>query len=186
MGDLEWEEVLRTIEITVKQQDQEIARLQKLVERHGPCICDTNPDTTSGPDEWCPQHGRPYTDALDYMDRAVADLMENPRDNHHTMEELYEYRMLYNALLFREWRDNPPDPEVSVVVKSWKHSDGEPCFGGGWFIVVADTPAGQISHHYKAEHWDLFDIPEVEIPPAYDGHTPADVAQRLRALLEDR
>lgn len=29
-------------------------------ERDGACICDYNPETTDGPQEDCPFHGRPY------------------------------------------------------------------------------------------------------------------------------
>lgn len=101
-------------------------------------------------------------------------------DGYHTHNELYEYRLLYNAALFNAWRDLG----TVDVVKSWRHSDGEPCFGGGWFIVVAHLATGQISNHYQAEHWDLFRIPEVDLPPEYDGHTPADAASRLRAALK--
>ena len=106
----------------------------------------------------------------------------NPRDDYHTMAELYEYRMLYNAALFNEWA---ADLKYGTH-KSWRHSDGEPCFGGGWFIVVATLPTGQISNHYKAEYWDLFDVPAVPIPAEYDGHTPQQVADRLMAYLAAR
>lgn len=99
-------------------------------------------------------------------------------DGYHTHRELYEYRMLYNAHAVRGWL-----AAGIPVVKSWKHSDGEPCFGGGWFIVTAELPTGQVSNHYAAEHWHLFDVPEVDLPPEYDGHTPADAAERLRAAL---
>lgn len=99
-------------------------------------------------------------------------------DGYHTHRELYEYRMLYNAHAVRGWL-----AAGIPVVKSWKHSDGEPCFGGGWFVVVATLPTGQVSNHYAAEHWHLFDVPEVDLPPEYDGHTPADAAERLRAAL---
>jgi len=34
------------------------------------CICDTNPTTTDGPSEDCPQHGRPYVEAYDGGYRA--------------------------------------------------------------------------------------------------------------------
>jgi hypothetical protein len=67
-------------------------------------------------------------------------------------------------------------------VKSWKHSDGEPCFGGGWFVVTAQLPTGQITNHYEAKDWDLFQIPEVPTAPEWDGHTAQDVAKRLRAF----
>lgn len=101
-------------------------------------------------------------------------------DGFHTHNELYAYRRIYNAALFNEWARTGEHE----VVKSWKHSDGEPCFGGGWFIVVATLPTGQISNHYQAEHWDLFDIPAFELPPAYDGHTPAEALARLQAFIE--
>lgn len=100
------------------------------------------------------------------------------RDEYHTLAELYEYRMLYNAHAARGWL-----AAGIPVVKSRRHSDGEPCFGGGWFIVVATLPSGQVSNHYRDEHWSLFDVPEVDLPPEYDGHTPQVAAERLRDSL---
>ena len=121
-------------------------------------------------------------DAAEARVRAVEaerdDYRDNPRDEHHTMAEVYDYRMLYNAHAARGWL-NAGVP----VVKSRRHSDGEPCFGGGWFIVTATLPTGQVSNHYRDKNWDLFDVPEVDLPPEYDGHTPADAADRLRAAL---
>jgi len=77
---------------------------------------------------------------LALAEEALSELRDNPRDEYHTMEELYEYRLLYNAHAARGWL------AIGVpVVKSWKHSDGEPCFGGGWFIVVAQLSTGQVS-----------------------------------------
>jgi hypothetical protein len=107
-------------------------------------------------------------------------------DGYHTFPELYRYRMLYNAALFNEWAkvDYWTAQPVIEVHKSWKHSDGELCFGGGWFIVVAELPTGQISNHYKEEFWDLFKIPEKEIPNEYDGHTPAVAADRLYQFIK--
>ena len=116
-------------------------------------------------------------------------------DGYHTFEELYEFRMMYNAVLFNEWakplmeqlqyEDLPEcyQPKYSVH-KSWKHNDGEPCFGGGWFIVSAMLPTGLISNHYKAKYWDLFQVPEVEKAIyEFDGHTPQDVLMRLKNLI---
>jgi hypothetical protein len=60
--------------------------------------------------------------------------------------------------------------------------DGELCFGGGWFIVVATLPTGQISNHYELEDWDLFKCEEREKGAEWDGHTPTDVITRLLAL----
>lgn len=102
-------------------------------------------------------------------------------DDYHTVQELYDYRMAYNAALFNEWADAGRFP----VCKSWRHSDGELCFGGGWFIVVAELPTGQVSNHYEDKYWHLFKIPEVDLPPVYDGHTPAEALTRLLDLLGD-
>jgi len=101
---------------------------------------------------------------------------ENTSDGYHTFKELYEFRKAYNVALFNEWAmQNKYD-----VHKSWKHNDGEECFGGGWFIVVAVLPGGQISNHYEAKDWDLFKIPEEEKAKyPFDGHTGEDVIKRL-------
>ena len=100
-------------------------------------------------------------------------------DGYHTFNELYEFRKLYNAALFNEWADWG----THATHKSWHHSDGEACFGGGWFIVMAQLPSGQISNHYEAKDWDLFRVPERPVAEQWDGHTPADVAERLRAYI---
>lgn len=101
-------------------------------------------------------------------------------DGYHTFNELYRFRMLYNAALFNEWAAyNKYD-----VHKSIRHSDGEACFGGGWFIVVALLPAGYISNHYELKDWDLFQIPTREFAAEWDGHTASDVADRLEDLLK--
>lgn len=104
----------------------------------------------------------------------------NTSDGFHTFNELYDHRRVLTAALFNEWAmANAYD-----VHKSWRHSDGQRCFGGGWFIVVAELTSGQISYHYEEEHWDLFKIPEKSKPNEYDGHTAADVVARLTAILE--
>lgn len=109
----------------------------------------------------------------------VTNVDENTSDGHHTFKELYEYRRLYNAGLFNEWAARG----VYDVHKARRHSDGEPCFGGGWFIVVAQLPTGQISNHYPDEAWPLFRIPEWKRGAVWDGHTPAVAAERLRAFI---
>lgn len=109
---------------------------------------------------------------------VAAQLLTNPRDEHHTLAELYEYRMLYNAHAAQGWL-----AAGIPVVKSLRHSDGELCFGGGWFIVTATLPTGQVSNHYEMSDWWLFRIPTVETAPEWDGHTPQDAAKRLRAAI---
>jgi hypothetical protein len=99
----------------------------------------------------------------------------------HTFDELYEFRKIYNAALFNEWASS--SPEKHGVHKSWRHHDGELCFGGGWFIVSVMLPSGLISNHYEAKYWDLFKIPETSSAMyPYDGHTPQDVLERLKSI----
>lgn len=102
-------------------------------------------------------------------------------DGYHTFDELYRFRLLYNAALFNEWAAQ----KKYKVHKSWHHADAphDPIFGGGWFVVMAELPTGQISNHYAAEAWDKFKVQETPVAHAWDGHTPADVADRLEALL---
>jgi hypothetical protein len=108
----------------------------------------------------------------------------NTSDGYHTFNELYEFRMLYNAALFNEWRGRESILGFNVH-KSKRHSDGELCFGGDWFIVVAYPNGKQISNHYELKYWDLFRIPERERADKWDGHTPQDVAKRLKRLLKE-
>lgn len=102
-------------------------------------------------------------------------------DGYHTFDELYRYRMLYNAAFF-----NTLAKEGSIrMCKSRKHSDGEKCFGSDdWFVVMAILPTGQISNHYESKYWDLFNIPERGIAFEYDGHTPNEAADRIERYLK--
>ena len=79
------------------------------------------------------------------IDNTPSGVRGNYSDGYHTFNELYEFRKFYNAALFNEWakqevrnprwvrEDNQPVklPKHDVH-KSWKHFDGELCFGGGW------------------------------------------------------
>lgn len=136
---------------------------------------------------------------IDQLGKVDGRYVAQLSDGHHTFDELYEFRKMYNAVLFNEWA-NPNTVRYHLdekefggvgntqgnkyqVHKSWKHHDGELCFGGGWFIVVAMLPGGQISNHYKAEDWDLFRVPEVEKALfEFDKHTGKDVLERLKNL----
>lgn len=101
-------------------------------------------------------------------------------DGYHTFDELYYYRMLYNAAFLNEYAKSHPD----AVVKSRRHDDGELCFGGSWFIVQANLPTGQVSNHYEEKYWDLFKIPEADTAFEFDGHNPEIAAERLEKFLK--
>lgn len=113
---------------------------------------------------------------IDSLQQEQTDMGE-VSDGYHTFNELYYYRMLYNAAFFnllpKEW-----------VHKSKRHHTGEECFGGGWFIVMANLPTGQISNHYELKDWDLFKVPEKEFADEWDGHSPQEAAERLYKYLQ--
>lgn len=110
-----------------------------------------------------------------------CDIVDKLNDMAHNEQELYDFRMLYNALLFNEWYKNGS----MEVYKSRRHADGELCFDGDWFVVVAILSSGkQITNHYHIDNWDLFKIPEVyEVIHEFDGHTSQDVLQRLNSEI---
>jgi hypothetical protein len=129
---------------------------------------------------------------LEWMSADLSPQENESKDK--LIEELYNVRMALNAALFNQWADiykriwNKQKGcfetlPVNDVHKSWKHNDGELCFGGDWFIVCAETPYGQISFHYKKEDWDYFKIPLVEKAKyKFDGHTTEQVISRLLNL----
>lgn len=108
----------------------------------------------------------------------ITDIDDHISDGYHTFEELYNYRLLYNALAFNALLNNG-----IKIVKSKRHSTGELCFGGNWFIVMAELPTGQVSNHYELKYWDLFKCQEVDKAPKWDGHTPQEAAKRIKEFL---
>jgi hypothetical protein len=94
-------------------------------------------------------------------------------DGYHTFNELYAHRRALTAAL----ASTLPD----LAWRSKLHHDGT--MFEGMFIVGFDLPGiGQVSYHYDLEHWDEFAaVEERRRAPEWDGHTPADVVDRLVA-----
>lgn len=103
----------------------------------------------------------------------TSETIKNFSDGYHTFAELYRFRMLYHAAWINE------SGSLFNAHKSWCHHDGQKCFGGGWFIVMAQLPTGQISNHYEAKYWGLFDVPERVVADEWDGHDSEAAANRL-------
>ena len=120
-----------------------------------------------------------FIDGAQWMHKKLFE--EGINDGYHTMDELYRYRMLYNAMWINDM--DPGLLEVYKVHKSKRHYTGELCFDGDYFIVQATLPTGQISNHYEMKYWDLFHCPEVEKADEWDGHTPKQAANRLDICL---
>ena len=125
-------------------------------------------------DEWVIENVNSITDLEKNWD-TVLGLLNQQQD---LINDLYAFRLIYNALLFNEWVDR----EDIEVYKSRRHHDGEVPFGDAdWFIVVAILPFGkQVTNHYHIDFWDYFSIPEYDmVKDEFDGHTSADVLDRL-------
>ncbi len=98
-------------------------------------------------------------------------------DGYHTFNQLYFQR----CILFAQIVNDHPN-------RAWKtrcHEDGQPCFGGGWFLVTIDTPSGAYGYHFEDKHWDLFDCEELPKAKHWDGYTEKDV-MRLFTLPDVR
>lgn len=109
----------------------------------------------------------PTVDAVPVPDGGIGELS----DGYHTFNGLYYQRMMLFAALVKTYKDR--------AWKSRRHSDGEPCFGGGWFIVGIDTPQGGFTYHYEDKYFDLFDCVELPNGKEWDGHTEDDVTRLL-------
>lgn len=99
-------------------------------------------------------------------------------DGFHTFNGLYYQRMILFAALVKTYKDK--------AWKSYKHEDGELCFGGGWFIVGIDTPEGSYTYHYENKYFDMFDCVELPVGKHWDGHTEEDVTRLLSLQNEER
>jgi hypothetical protein len=93
-------------------------------------------------------------------------------DGYHTFNELYYHRMILFAVICNTYRGR--------AWKSWKHHDNT--MYDNYFIVGVDTMEGQYTYHYHKDHWDMFDVLELESAPEYDGHKPEDITRLLTLM----
>jgi hypothetical protein len=119
------------------------------------------------------------TDEMRAREKAICEVAKvkdigEVSDGFHTFNGLYEQRMILFAALVKAYKDK--------AWKSYRHEDGELCFGGGWFIVGIDTPEGSYTYHYESKYWDMFDCAELPRAKHWDGHTEADAETRLMSL----
>lgn len=98
-------------------------------------------------------------------------------DGYHTFSELYEHR---HALFIALARLYSPVPDA--VWRSRLHSDGTAI--PGWFVLGIHRGAGaQKTYHLPERLWPETEFADtLNCAPEWDGHTPADVIERLRSL----
>lgn len=124
---------------------------------------------------------------LDALGKRIV-LVEHPThleisDGYHTMDELYEHRItLFLALCQHRRRLFEEVGGDTQIWRSEQHSDGSSF--DGWFILGIGTKKGeQITYHLPNIKWDEVSFAEtLERAPEWDGHTSADVIERLKNL----
>lgn len=112
--------------------------------------------------------------------RSIAEETEDISDGYHTFKELYSHRIeLFIALC--NTMDRHRDVSTPPIWKSKKHSDGSSW--EGWFICGIGKDKGkQITYHLPLEKWDDLHVDVLDQAPEFDGHTPADVLERLKSI----
>lgn len=110
-----------------------------------------------------PYHPKDFN--MIYVEGGIGELS----DGYHTFNELYYHRMILFATICNNRKE-----------KAWKsklHHDGD--MHPNYFIVGIKTSEGQFTYHYHIDHFDLFDVAELERAPEFDGHTSNDVTRLL-------
>lgn len=115
---------------------------------------------------------------------SKGDTIGGLSDGYHTFDELYEHRIelwiaLCSSMNRLASRDN--DDPFPAWRSRW-HSDDTSI--GGWFLLGLDTREGrQMTYHLPLSYWDRTDFAQtLDKAPPFDGHTSADVLERLRQL----
>ncbi len=110
-------------------------------------------------------------------------------DGYHTFDELYEHRVTL-FIAFCKLYEGHVAPAVFATAAgrtrdAWRsklHSDGTSY--EGWFILGINKEEGkQITYHLPMSRWEETDFAEtLEKAPEFDGHTSADVLERIKSL----
>jgi hypothetical protein len=91
-------------------------------------------------------------------------------DGYHTFDELYEHR----CLLF-----------INFCLSHYVHAYWRPHYEG-WPLIGMETPFGQVTYHVPEKYLPLFSTKIKQGGPEWDGHTSAQVVERLAKFAEMR
>lgn len=122
---------------------------------------------------------------LDIDDETIEIDVPNLRevsDGYHTIQELYDHRIALFIALCRAKTNHFLDGQDVNPWRSKLHSDGSSI--PDWFILGIGRDKGeQITYHLPMSRWDETDFAEtLDRAPEWDGHTSADVLERLKTL----
>ena len=95
-------------------------------------------------------------------------------DGYHTFNELYQHRIM----LFLVFMSLLAYPKEKGKYFGYRFHHYE-----GWFCLGWESPFGQISYHIPERFWEQCSFAE-ERQPEFDGHTSADVVERLQKTLQ--
>ena len=100
-------------------------------------------------------------------------------DGYHTFGELYNHRI---ELWIAVCRILSRDEDGINIWKTTKQSDGNEW--EGWFLLgIGAVTGSQITYHLPMARWADCDFAETRITaPEFDGHTSADVLERIKTL----
>ena len=104
-------------------------------------------------------------------------------DGYHTIAELYDHRVTLWIKFCQEFSNRLAPPEWEKVVwRSKLHSDGTEF--EGWFVLGMFKESGkQMTYHLPNSRWDDTSFADtLDKAPEWDGHTSADVLERLKTL----
>lgn len=125
-----------------------------------------------------------------FKQQGILKSAENISDGYHTFGELYEFRAVLNIALFAQiahqqheiWLSRKEGTWCNPVWRSKLHNDGT-MFDGMFIFGLFKGPGKQITFHYHLDKWDYCGFGEtLDKAPEWDGHTPADVLERLKQL----
>lgn len=154
----------------------EVAEEQSRLYSLCPCPCDGTDNCMSlknGKDMGCTKCAADHRQLAEWLTelKEAKEKIESGdlSDGYHTFNQLYHQRAMLFATIVNQNSDK--------AWKTHKHEDGEPCFGGGWFLVTIDTPQGAYGYHYEDKYWNMFKCKELEKAEHWDGYTEEDVGR---------
>ncbi len=94
-------------------------------------------------------------------------------DGYHTFKELYAHRVRLFSTLMCAFPDEA----------WWSHLHHDGSKWDGWILAGIDTPAGPVTYHLPVSEVPMLpEGTELERGKEWDGHTAADVLERLKSL----
>lgn len=120
------------------------------------------------------------------MEKSIKITGENIQisDGYHTFDELYEHRITLWIALCKKMNDLYNEKGEGLYPwRSKLHSNGTSF--DGWFVLGLNImPGEQMTYHLPDSKWNETGFAEtLDKAPEFDGHTSADVLERLSKLI---